>query len=228
MSLCQDRDFLIYRQRLILFSQDAICQKFVSLPLSDEYSYISMSAEQAEVNLFQAKKKLGQRLESLKDPFKSSSPLVESNLKRYAGHFETSFNLPRKISFSEPQLDTKEKSANAQKVKPAPSEGTLSNRIGTPQVSDLKIPKRNSVDVPPSSSRRDSIESESSDTKNYFFGKTASVAYVNFSDSGTVKQVLSDIKEAEEDGEEVHGNLSVESKDDHLMDDSKFLIVFRN
>jgi hypothetical protein len=212
MSLCQDKDFLIYRQRLVLFSQNATCQKFVSLPLSDDHSYISMSAEQAEVNLFQIKKKTT-RLESLKDPFIHSSPLVESKLRRYAGNFESLNPLARKLSFSEPVLD----------APTSPQKPNEVNKYGTMhQVLDMKM-KRHSVDVTPSSARRDSIESESSDTKNYYFGKTASVAYVNFSDAGIEKQELTDIKEAEEeDGEEVHGNLSVGSKDSNLMDDGKF------
>ena len=222
MSLCQDRDFLIYRQRLVLFSQDAMCQKFVSLPLSDENCYISMSAEQAEVNLFQVKKKYGQRLESLKDPFVHSSPLLEARSRRFAGNFESSFNLPKPMAMSESQLDVPVRSYHTVKV--APSEGSLLERFGTPQVLDLKIPqKRHSVDGATPSTRRDSIESDSSETKNYYFGKSASVAYENFSDVGTLKKELSEIKELDEfeDVEDVDGHLSVGSREDQLINGSQ-------
>lgn len=227
MSLCQDKDFLIYRQRLVLFSQDAICQKFVSLPISDENSYISLSAEQAEVHLFQVKKKFGQRLESLKDPFVHSSPLLESKLRRFAGNFESSFTLPKQLSFSESQLDSLHKTSH--KIKPAPSESILSHRFGTPQVVESRIyQKRHTVDISQTSEHRDSIDTESSDTKAYYFGKSASVAYVNFTDIGTLRKELSEIKETDEfeDAAEDHENLSVGSKDDHLMDDS--MIIYNN
>jgi hypothetical protein len=116
MSVCQDRDFLLYRLRLVLFhTKDAQAQKFVSLPLTDSHDYIATSLSQGlpvtpsapAGRVPQRSNSIGARQESLKDPFhpngtpgsfsdaqirKAGSPLVSRPTirptgKRFAGTF---------------------------------------------------------------------------------------------------------------------------------------------
>ena len=90
MSICQDRDFLLYRLRLILFqSGDPVSQRFVSLPLSDDWGYIASSQGYDTTCINNSLKSgstiIGTRIDSLKDPFHPNgtpSSLSELPLRR--------------------------------------------------------------------------------------------------------------------------------------------------
>ena len=126
MSVCQDRDFLLYRLRLVLFhTKEHQAQKFVSLPLTDTYDYIATSLSQglpvtpsAHSRVPQRSNSIGARQESLKDPFhpngtpgsfsdaqirKAGSPLVSRPTirptgKRFAGTFGAIIKHPVEIA----------------------------------------------------------------------------------------------------------------------------------